>query len=435
MNAYHNILRYGANQDYTNNAPFIQAAVDAASKEGGGTVEIPAGRFRSGSVQLRSNLVLKLSPGAILEGSTDIEDYPPIGFQHNEMGETRSFLWARSAENINIVGPGTIDFKGQAFMFMDVPDDRGPDGDKIALLPEAARAEAVVRAKDRPNQPIFFHECSRLVFRGLHLLDSPCWTITVSCCDTVRMTDVVVKNHLQIPNCDGINISASRNVIVDSCQFTCADDCVAVGSITCWERPSENIVVSNCTMVSRSCGVRIGHLSSNARNILCTNLILSDGNRGIGIFSTDGGVIEDIRIENIILHTRIFPGFWWGKGEPIVINAAEGDGIIRRVTIRGVKGSSENGIILVGRNGNLQNIRLEDIHLEIKPGRYRPTLGKWIDLQPAACRELPEKHIPWLYQDGTKGVVVEKVSFEGETARVAGYKTDAIILDERNLLM
>lgn len=74
-----NILEYGARPDgVTNNAAAIQAAVDAASAAGGGRVVIPAGRFLSGSVMLKSNVELHLQSGAVLLSSLRPEDIRPF---------------------------------------------------------------------------------------------------------------------------------------------------------------------------------------------------------------------------------------------------------------------------------------------------------------------------------------------------------------------
>ena len=60
----YNILDCGAVPDgKTNCAPVIQAAVDAAHAAGGGVVLLPAGRYFSGSVLLKSNVELRLETG------------------------------------------------------------------------------------------------------------------------------------------------------------------------------------------------------------------------------------------------------------------------------------------------------------------------------------------------------------------------------------
>ena len=50
----------------------IQKAIDAANAAGGGVVHFPAGQFLSGTITLKSNVTLYLSPGAVLLGSQRI---------------------------------------------------------------------------------------------------------------------------------------------------------------------------------------------------------------------------------------------------------------------------------------------------------------------------------------------------------------------------
>ena len=72
-----NILNYKAKGDgVTLNTKSIQAAIDACSKSGGGTVWFPAGRYVSGTIYLKSHVTLFLEAGAVLEGSKNLKDYP-----------------------------------------------------------------------------------------------------------------------------------------------------------------------------------------------------------------------------------------------------------------------------------------------------------------------------------------------------------------------
>src|SRR4051812_4348653 len=53
-----NITTYGASTASANNATAIQAAINAASSAGGGTVEVPAGTFMSGPITVASKINL-----------------------------------------------------------------------------------------------------------------------------------------------------------------------------------------------------------------------------------------------------------------------------------------------------------------------------------------------------------------------------------------
>lgn len=62
----------------------IQKAVDLIDEAGGGTVIIPSGVYLSGTIHLK-NTSLYLERGAVLKGSSNINDYYENGFLHNEM--------------------------------------------------------------------------------------------------------------------------------------------------------------------------------------------------------------------------------------------------------------------------------------------------------------------------------------------------------------
>ena len=73
----HDITQFGAVADgRTLNTAAIQRAIDECAAAGGGEVRVPPGVFVTGSLLLKSNLTLRLMPGAVLQGSQDPADYP-----------------------------------------------------------------------------------------------------------------------------------------------------------------------------------------------------------------------------------------------------------------------------------------------------------------------------------------------------------------------
>ena len=123
------LLDEGAVADgVTNCAAAIQAAVDAAAQAGGGRVMVPAGRFLSGSVMLRSHVELHLCSGAVLQSSLRPEDIRP--FRHADADDARDgwnggfFLGACGGQDITISGSGVIDGQGRR-VFFDRNEDNG----------------------------------------------------------------------------------------------------------------------------------------------------------------------------------------------------------------------------------------------------------------------------------------------------------------------
>ena len=71
---------FGARGDgVTKDTAAIQHAIDAAERRGGGTVEVPPGRYLSGTIHLKSNVTLYLDNGATILASTDNADFDRDG--------------------------------------------------------------------------------------------------------------------------------------------------------------------------------------------------------------------------------------------------------------------------------------------------------------------------------------------------------------------
>src|SRR4051794_33814308 len=72
----YDIRDFGAKGDgQTVNTKAIQAAIDACAASGGGTVVVPSGDFRTGTLQLKSYVTLQLSAAGRILGSTNRADY------------------------------------------------------------------------------------------------------------------------------------------------------------------------------------------------------------------------------------------------------------------------------------------------------------------------------------------------------------------------
>lgn len=70
-----NIKDLGAVQSQTPQTKIIQKAIDECFLNGGGEVVIPEGRYLTGGIRLRSNVMLHLLSGSRLVGTRNPEDY------------------------------------------------------------------------------------------------------------------------------------------------------------------------------------------------------------------------------------------------------------------------------------------------------------------------------------------------------------------------
>ncbi|MEO8616579.1 MAG: glycosyl hydrolase family 28 protein [Luteolibacter sp.] len=414
---------HGAINDGTTlNTAAMQSAIDAAAAGGGGILTIPQGTWLIGSVSLKSNVTLHLEPGAVLKGSPNIKDYPANGFYHIEFKETRSLLYAIGQHDIRITGDGIIDLGGEAFFQWDKINSALPP-EKEALLEPWQRAQCTVESFRRPNQPIFFHDCQRVRIDGVKIRNAPCWTLSFSSSRDLQIRGVVIDNPQQAPNNDGIHFSASKDIIISDCIIRTGDDALAFTCITDAKEVCERIAVTNCTLSSRSAAIRLGHLYSKIRDVVISNIVIHNSNRGFAIQVAGGGWVENVRIHDVILETNIKAGAWWGKGEPFLISAvgvpnhpsAAGSqpGRIRNIQISHVSARADNSVVIVGQNRNVSDITIDDLDLTLRQSPNRSLYGGFLDIAPAPLIEnhLSEGRLPWLHAESVTGLTLRNIHF------------------------
>ncbi|WP_334075203.1 glycoside hydrolase family 28 protein [Paenibacillus sp. A14] len=292
----YSIIDYGAAGDgVTLATAAIQSAIDAANAAGGGTVFVPSGTFLTGAILMKSHVELRLSPGAVLSFSTDPAHYAVVNSRwEGVLREVHaSCIFGQGLENIAITGGGMLEGNGQ------------PWWDKKRTAPEELEFP-------RPKL-ISFHGCRRVTLRDLNLVNSPSWTVNPILCSDVTIDNLSILNPADSPNTDGINPESCRNVRISNCHIDVGDDCIAIkaGTEDTAERiPCENITITNCTMVHGHGGVVLGsEMSGGIRNVTITGCVFQHTDRGIRLKSRRGrgGVVEDIRISNIVMDNVICP--------------------------------------------------------------------------------------------------------------------------------
>src|ERR1700722_16188772 len=103
------ISRHGAVGDgKTLNTAAIQAAIDQCATAGGGTLVIPKGEFLSGSLFFKPGVNLELLDGAVLKGSTHIEDYmlKETRIEGHFQVHRVALINAEKTDHLRITGPG-----------------------------------------------------------------------------------------------------------------------------------------------------------------------------------------------------------------------------------------------------------------------------------------------------------------------------------------
>ena len=335
------MLKSGAKADgKTLNTMLINHTVDRLSQAGGGTLFFPAGTYLTGAIRLKSNITLELEAGATLLFSDNFDDYLPFMEVRHEGVMMKSFsplISAMDAENITIKGEGTLDGQGKAWwteffrIYVDLEKNGMRELNKYQPLWERENDVEALYAetnedwhgtlKRRFFRPPFIQpvRCRRVRIEGVKIINSPFWTVNPEFCDNVVVTGVTIHN-VPSPNTDGINPESCRNVHISDCHISVGDDCITLKSGRDAQArrlgvPCENITITNCTMLSGHGGVVIGsEMSGSVRKVTISNCVFDGTDRGIRINSTRGrgGVVEDIRVSNIIMSNI--------KREAVVLN-------------------------------------------------------------------------------------------------------------------
>lgn len=391
----------------------IQAAIDACIAAGGGRVVISGGRFVTGTLYLKSNVILFVDAGAALLGSPAIADYTTDTHRNMYAGEPhmdRCLIFARDAENIGLEGPGTIDGQGKAF-------------------PNASDT-----AKSRPML-IRFMGCKNISLRDITLLSPAAWTSAFLYCTGIIADGVTVTSRANI-NGDGMDFDGCQDVRVSNCRYDNSDDCICLqGSDPA--HPVRNVVITNCVMTSRWAAIRIGLLSqADFRDITVSNCVFHDHQgEGIKIQMTEGGKMENLLFSNIVMRNVprailvTFNGFPMRIDSPKPMPPMQSlrnlmFSHIRIESDSSIAGPQLSYIAVCGLPGHpVENVTFSDISYTA-PGSgtaqmaNRRVVGEFTDVRPES--RVFEGALPTygLYARHVKGLTVRNMTLEAATPDV-----------------
>ncbi len=389
MNVF-DITEFGAVGDgVTDNAAALQKAIDACSASGGGIVKVPGAlTYMTGPFDLKSFVDLHLDRGSIILANPDESVYTKSAFREN-LGEGSIWIGGENAEKIAISGEGTIDGNGIAFM--------GPEE-------KAAYALKEFDTFDRRPHILTIVNVRDLSIMDVTFRNSAYWCLHLIGCTGVDIQRVRIDNSLKIRNSDGIDLDHTRDVRISGCEIVSGDDCICFKTRREYREcgPTENVLVTDCTMTSTSCAIKLGSENMDAiRNVEVKDCTIRSSNRGIGIQNRDEGVVENITFRNITVEGRLFDDVWWGKAEPISVTAfkrkassgkdanvrfAPGQktgnvGEVRNISFLNIDCRSENGVFVGGEKGKVENILFDGLRVSI--GKTTGFPGGVYDLRPS----------------------------------------------------
>ncbi|CAL4996136.1 unnamed protein product [Urochloa decumbens] len=285
----------------SNTAAFRRAVaeLEERARDGGGggaRLEVPPGRWLTGSFNLTSRFTLFLHRGAVILGSQDPEEWPLIaplpsyGRGRERLGPRHiSLIHGEGLNDVVVTGNnGTID--GQGEMWWELWWNRTLNHTRGHLV------ELV--------------NSSNILISNITLRNSPFWTVHPVYCSNVVMKDLTILAPLNAPNTDGIDPDSSSEVCIEDCYIESGDDLVAVKSG--WDqygisvgKPSTNIVIQRVSGTTPTCsGVGFGsEMSGGISNVLVRDLHVWNSAQAVRL-KTDvgrGGYITNITIANVTM--------------------------------------------------------------------------------------------------------------------------------------
>jgi len=262
MDKHYLITDYGAVGDGVKlNTPIIQTAIDAAANDGGGIVEIPAGKFLSGSIFLKKNVQLYLDEGAVLLGSQNIADYPTqqTRIEGHFTAWPVALVNATQMDHVHISGPGQLNGNGAVYW-------------------AAFRAARGAANLDVPRPRLMLIDrCQDVHIEDISFQDSGFWNLHLYHCSEVLVEGVHIDAPSS-PSTDGMDIDSCQNVTIRKCHISDGDDDIALkGSKGPFadkdtdSPPDENITIEDCEFGNGNGVITCGSEATIVRNVLVHN--------------------------------------------------------------------------------------------------------------------------------------------------------------------
>ncbi len=398
--ATHNIKEYGAIGDGKHiDSPAINAAIEAAAQNGGGTVYIPAGKYACYSIRLKSHLTIYLEAGAEIiaafptqtEGYDEAEEnthnlYQDFGHSHWK----NSLMWGIGLEDVTICGQGLINGKG--------------------LTREESRLPGV------GNKAISLKLCKNVILKDFSMLHCGHFALLATGVDNLTIHNLKVDT-----NRDGFDIDCCRNVRISDCSVNSPwDDAIVLKASYAlgFFRDTENVTINGCyvsgfdkgTMLSGTYErlhpqapdhgfvtgrIKLGTESSGGfKNIAISNCIF-ERCRGLALETVDGGHLEDVVISNITMRDIVNAPIFLRLGARMRSPEGTAIGTMKRIRISHVNvfnADSRYSCIISGIPGaRIEDVSFQDIHIYFQGGYTEEDAKR---TPPEQEKAYPE---PWMF--------------------------------------
>ncbi len=436
----YNVKDFGATGDgKILDSPAINKAIEEASSKGGGTVYFPAGTYLSLSIRLKSNISLYLSQGATILAVSPSEIMKYDDPEPNILGDSLKYqdfghshwhnalIWGENLQNISILGPGLIWGKGLT--------------------------RSTSKTIGSGDKSISLKWCRNVIIRDISILHGGWFGILATGVDNFTIDNVKMDT-----NRDGMDIDCCINVRISNCSINSPFDdgiCLKSSFGLGVSRATENVTITNCQVSGFDEGsfldgtfkrdekqafkngstgrIKMGTESNGGfKNITISNCVFVFC-RGLALETVDGGLLEDVTINNITMRDIVNAPIFLRLGARMRGPENTSVGKLRRVIISNVmvyNVDPKHGSIISGNEGDdIEDVQLSDIRIYYKGGGTAEQ----------ASREVPgfEKDYPEPYRFGdmpaygffirhVKGIMLNNV----EVSFIENDLRPAFILDD-----
>jgi hypothetical protein len=387
----YNVRAFGAKGDgQTLDTAALQASIDACTRDGGGTVLVPAGVFLTGTLELKSHVTLHLASSAKILGSADGKQYHaaeaiPLTGPHTIGDGNWALIFAAEARNVTVEGRGTIDGQGLQFH----------------SLARGTPAPSGLSGSRRPHH-LLFYKCENLTVRDVDLVDCAYHSTRIVQCRHVYIDGVRIHSRVNGNN-DGFHFISAEHVQLSNCTVECQDDACALFGSCRW------MTITNCYFSTRWSVFRFG--TGVAENIAVSNCVLRQVyGCPFKLRADPGSRFENISFSNLLLEDVTGPihigsGPRAGRNPGTLAAAADrAPAVVRNISFSNIHGTVttkasrlpdtpldwsvdrleelHSCIVLNAVGDNvIENISFDDVHL---------TFGGGGTAEDAARRDLPQ---------------------------------------------
>jgi polygalacturonase len=266
-----------------NNASVIDAFINFAAKNGGGTVEIPASNsvYSSNEIVLRNDINLQIDSGATIQNLTPSNPLlVTSGLEHD----------------VELSGGGTLN------------------------------DNATVNSSD---EMVSLSSITRLEINDVTIENASLQHLEILGDNNATINDITIKDpNGYLANTDGIDFSGS-NFLIENCNVADGDDDIVAkpqGTFT------TNITIANCT-IGNGHGISIGgQTNAGLSNMTVTNCTFNGTTYGIRLKAgrLNGGLVQNVTYSNITMTGVQYPLYissWYDGGndtEPTLGDGAAG---------------------------------------------------------------------------------------------------------------